>query len=168
MFNVNDMIIYGARGVCEIVEITEKDFNDGKEMTYYVLRPAYDNKATIFVPVGNETLTSKMRSVLSSDEIYDMIKSMPDEDTIWIENDNLRKEKYREILAKGSRTDIIKLIKTLYIHEQDRKENGKKLSMSDERFMKAAEKILYDEFAVVLDIEPEEVLSFIHEQIHKN
>lgn len=168
MFNVNDMVIYGARGVCEIVDISKKDFNDGKERTYYVLRPAYDTKATIFVPVSNEALTSKMRHVLSSQEIYDMIKAMPDEATIWIENENQRKEKYREILTDGSRLDIIKMIKSLYAHEQDRKENGKKLSMSDERFMKAAEKVLYDEFAVVLHIEPDEVLPFIMDYLREN
>jgi len=168
MFNVSDMVMYGARGVCEIIDIAKKDFNEGKERTYYILRPVYDTKATIFVPVSNETLTNKMRHVLSSDEIYDMIRTMPDEDTIWIENENLRKIKYKEILADGNREELVKLIKTLYFHEQNRIADGKKLSMSDERFMKAAESLLYDEFALVLDIERDEVLTLILEQIQEN
>ena len=37
--------------------------------------------------------------------------------------------------------------------------------MADERFLKDAEKMLYDEFALVLNIREEEVLPFIMEQI---
>jgi len=168
MFNVKDLVIYGARGVCEIVDIIKKDFSEGKEKIYYVLRPVYDAKATIFVPIGNETLTSKMHQVLTTDEVYEMIKSIPKKDTIWIENENQRKETYRKILANGVREELIMLIKALYFHEENRKEDGKKLSISDERFMKSAEKILYDEFAIVLHMEPDEVLSFIKEYIQEN
>jgi CarD family transcriptional regulator len=51
------------------------------------------------------------------------------------------------------------------LHQQELKEKGKKLRVSDERFLKDAEKVLYDEFAHVLDIKREEVLPFIFEQI---
>lgn len=37
--------------------------------------------------------------------------------------------------------------------------------MSDEHFFKEAERILYEEFALVLKIRPEQVLPFILEQI---
>lgn len=37
--------------------------------------------------------------------------------------------------------------------------------MSDERFLKEAEKMLYDEFALVLNIREDEVLPFIMKQI---
>ena len=42
---------------------------------------------------------------------------------------------------------------------------GRKVHVCDERFLKEAEKILYDEFAHVLDIEPEQVLPYIFDQI---
>ena len=45
------------------------------------------------------------------------------------------------------------------------KGNGKHLRAADERFFKEAERMLYDEFALVLGMEPEEVLPFILERI---
>ncbi|MBQ4312987.1 MAG: CarD family transcriptional regulator, partial [Clostridia bacterium] len=44
-------------------------------------------------------------------------------------------------------------------------QNGKKLRFADEDILSQAEKSLYDEFAVVLDIKREDVLSFICGQI---
>ena len=38
--------------------------------------------------------------------------------------------------------------------------------MSDERFLKDAERLLYDEFALVLRIKPDQVLPFILKQIN--
>jgi CarD family transcriptional regulator len=82
-----------------------------------------------------------------------------------VENDNERKDLYRKILAGNDRTSLIRMIKSLYSHQVVQKAKGKKLHMQDERFMKEAETVLYDEFAHVLSIKREEVLPFIAQQI---
>lgn len=107
-----------------------------------------------------------MRKVLSPEEIYHIVKEMPDENLIWIEDENCGLKEYKEILLKGEHREIIKLIKTLYLHKQEQLKIGKNLHKVDERFLKDAEKLLYDEFAYVLKIKPEQVLPFIQEQIH--
>lgn len=165
MHSINETILYGAQGVCRVTAITEKNY-DGKNSKYYALKPIYDESSTtIFVPLENKTLTAKMRRVLSTDEIYELIRSIPDETTIWIENENERRDRYKEILRSGNRENLIRLIKTLYLHEQSQKENGKKLHATDEYFFKEAEKMLYDEFAHVLCIKRDQVLPFIFHQI---
>lgn len=164
LYKVHDTVLYGTHGVCTIAEITEKTL-DGRTTEYYVLKSAYDDRFTIFVPVHNEALVQKMRRILSASEIYELIRSMPDEDMIWIEDESERKERYQKILSGGERKELIKLIKTLYFHQQERKENGKKLHVCDERFFQEAEKMLYEEFAHVLKIERSEVLPLILEQI---
>ncbi|MDD4296478.1 MAG: CarD family transcriptional regulator [Ruminiclostridium sp.] len=167
MFSIGDSIIYGSYGVCKIVGI--KDMKVGEEVSsYYVLEPVFENNLTFYLPIGNEVIKEKMYHTLTTEEIYALIKAMPDEDTIWIENDNERREKYKQILAGNDHTALVKLIKTLHQRQQELKENGKKLYISDERFLKDAEKVLYDEFAHVLDIKQEEVLPLIFEQIEAN
>ncbi|WP_040197362.1 CarD family transcriptional regulator [Candidatus Soleaferrea massiliensis] len=165
MYEINDTVLYGGHGVCRIVEIEERDLC-GNRMEYYILKPVYDEKSTVFVPVHNEALTTKMRRILSVDEIYALIASMPNEDSKWIENENERKEKYREIISCGDRIQLIRAIKALYQHQQEQQARGRKLHLADERFFKEAEKMLYDEFALVLHIKPEQVFPFIQEQIH--
>lgn len=166
MFQVNDTILYGPQGICNIIEITEKDFG-GEKADYYVLQPVYVDRSTIFIPVHNETLVAKMRRILSKEEIYQLIVHMPEQKLIWIANDNERKSRYKEIIVGGNRTDLVALIKTLYFHQKELQANGKKLHAADDRFLKDAEKILYDEFALVLRIKPQQVVSFITEQIEQ-
>lgn len=57
------------------------------------------------------------------------------------------------------------MIKALYGRQQRRQAQGRRLRVTDERFLKEAERVLYDEFALVLNIRQEQVLPFILEQI---
>lgn len=162
--NINDAVLYGLEGICWFAGISEKEIN-GKRNKYYVLRPVYNDKSTIFVPVDNEKLIAKIRRVLSVDEIHALIKAIPNESTIWIEDDAVRREQYKKILARGDRTELVRLIKTLYLRQQSLKEKGRKMPVADERFIKDAEKLLHDEFAHVLNIDREQILPLILEQI---
>lgn len=164
MFKINQTILYGSHGICKIGDITEQIFrNESKK--YYILHPVNNPTSTIYVPVDNKSLTDKMRTLLSESEIYELIKSMPDADSEWIENKNERAEHFRSVLQTADRREIIKLIKTIYIHREQLHSIGKKLNSSDEQFFKEAEKVIYDEFALVLNIKREQVLPFIMNQL---
>ncbi len=163
-YQINDTILYGTQGVCKITGTVQKDFG-GCVMDYYTLQPVYSDNSVIYVPMHNEALLRKMRRVLSPEEIYTLIQAMPRQEVSWIENENERKERCREILSRGDRLELIRAIKALYLHQQELQKTGKKLHVSDERFLKEAEKMLYDEFALVLNIKEDEVLPFIMKQI---
>lgn len=151
MFQVNDVIIYGAQGVCEITGTEEKTVS-GKKKTYFVLKPVGDKGSTIFAPTDNELALKKMRRLLTKDEIHRLIDSMRLENAVWVPNENERKELYKSILAKGDHLELIKMIKAIFAHKKEREAEGKRLHMSDERFFKDAEQILYSEFQYVLDL----------------
>ena len=164
MYQKNDIVMYNTQGVCKITDIIMKDFG-GEQIQYYVLKPVASETAVIYIPVDNEQLTGKMCHVLTADEIYEIIRSLTQEESTWIENEQERKEEYKRIMAQGDRKALITMIKTLYLHKQNLKLQGRKLHVADERFFKEAEKILYDEFALVLHIDAEQVVPFIMEQI---
>lgn len=167
MFNIDDTILYGSHGICKIGDITKQKF--GSETNdYYILHPVHNPSATIYVPVNNQKLTDKMRRILSEEEIYELIKAMPDTNSEWIENKNERNERFRSIISSGDRREIIKLIKVIYNHREELKATGKKLHAADEQFFKEAEKVIYDEFAMVLNIRYDQVLPFIVNQIDLN
>lgn len=123
-YKVNDTILYGAQGICRIAEITERDFG-GNFIKYYVLKTVFNDNSTILVPMENEALTAKMRRILSAEEIYDLIQSMPDEELIWIENETARKEQYRAILSNGDREELVRLIKTYIFASSLRLKRGR-------------------------------------------
>ena len=151
MFQINDVLIYGTQGVCKIVDIVEKTISGAKKR-YYVLKPIDDRSATIYAPTDNEIVMKKMRRLLSTEEINALIDSMPDEDTVWIANNSERKELYKRIIISGDHLELIKMIKAIYTHKQERKAAGKRLHISDLNFFKDAEQILYHEFQYVLNL----------------
>ena len=91
MFQINDTVMYGVHGLCKIEDITMKEFM-GSQKEYYVLKPISDLTATLYVPMHNEKLLAKMRRILSKEEVYQLIETMPQKETIWFKNENERKE----------------------------------------------------------------------------
>jgi CarD family transcriptional regulator len=90
---------------------------------------------------------------------------MPDEEDIWIIDNVERKNAYRAIISSGNPRDIIKVIKTLQRVQMEKESNGKRLSTSDECLLNDAQRILHDEFALVLNIQPEQVHPFILKEL---
>lgn len=161
MLNIGEKVLYGAAGACTITDICTKKFGDKGEREYYVLVPVHDTRTTLYVPVDNEALQAKMKKLLSAEEIEALIASMPREEAVWINDEKARQESFKNILKSGDRRELINMTKALYRHRQKVTAMGRKLHMSDERLFKEAEKLLCDEFAVVLEMQPSEVMPFI-------
>lgn len=164
MHSIDDIVCYGAHGVCRIKDKTTREFG-GNFAKYFVLRPIYEQSATIFVPLDNPTLVSRMQRLLTTGEVMEIIREMPNATTMWVENDNVRRETYTDIVRSGDRLSMVRLIKTLHQRKSTLKEERKKLHIADEKVMKEAERMLYEEFAFVLGMEQEEVVPFICKQI---
>lgn len=164
MYNVNDAVVYASYGVCVISAIEERDFS-GENIEYYILRPVGDKKNTFYVPTSNSALKDKMRSIYSRKEVNNLISMMSDEQYIWIDNDFQRKEEYRKIIDKGDRLELVRLIKTLYEKNAELNKQHKKLRSTDEKFLREAENMLYDEFAYSLSIPREKVVDYIKQHI---
>lgn len=157
MFKINDVIVYGSQGVCEIVDIEEKSIG-GVRKNYFVLKPIKDQGSTIYAPTDNEHVLKKMRKLLTVSEINRLIDSMPEEKTVWIDNVNERKECYKNLLENGDHAALIQMIKAVYAHKKEREAAGKRLHMMDEHFFKDAEQILYNEFQYVLQLSGKDAL----------
>ena len=167
MFQVNDVIIYSMQGVYKITGTEEKTVG-GKKKTYFVLTPVSDKGATIFVPTDNELVLKKMRRLLTKEEIHKLIDAMPGENAVWVADENERKELYKNILAKGDHLQMIQMLKAIYANKKEREAEGKRLHMSDDRFFKDAEQILYNEFQYVLGLNSKEtMMQYIVARIEK-
>ena len=164
MFQVDDTVCYGASGICRVVGITKQ--KSGKNLVqYYVLKPVYNQGSTIFVPTGNTALVAKMREILSADEILAMIHHLPETEDIWVEGENERQTYFRTILQSGDRERILQVIKSLYNHQIRCREAGRKFRVSDERLLKEAENVLHEEFAYVLGLPKDQIVSFITKEL---
>lgn len=160
MYKVGDVFVYGSNGACQITDIKEEKFVRETKV-YYILSPFFDSRETIFVPVDNEALTNKMKDVLSRDEIMKMIRSIPNCESIWDDNANIRREEYKKIINSADRKELLKLLKTLHEKKSSLEGTGKNLSVSDEKYYRKAQSIIHSEIAMVLELEMKEVEHFI-------
>ena len=57
MFEIGEYVVCGAKGVCQIRDITHIDMSGAdKEKLYYVLAPVGDKNGTIYVPTDSEKI----------------------------------------------------------------------------------------------------------------
>jgi CarD family transcriptional regulator len=164
MYSVNEKIHYGGSGVCVIQEIATMRFGRTREK-YYVLKPVYQNSSVIYVPVENAALVSKMRPVLSREEVDRLIDGMPEIPTAWEEDPQARKASFEALLRSNECRSLIILIKTLHAQKERRQADGKTLHVADETYLREAQRLLYDEFAGALEIQPTQVHAYIQSKL---
>lgn len=161
-FNVGDQVIYGGNGVCKVSEIKDMSFFHEPPKKYYILEPIFSKQAsTMYVPLDNEVMVSKMQNVITRDEALKLISTLTTCDTEWIEDKNQRKDKFNSIIAKGSREEMMAVIKTILNHQEQIREEGKRLNLQDEKALTEAMNRINAEFALVFDMTPEEVPDFV-------
>lgn len=160
MYSVNETVRYGGSGVCTVQDITTMRFGRTRER-YYVLKPVYQNASLIYVPVDNEALTSKMRPVLTREEVDALINEMPSVETAWQEDSQLRKESFDALLRSNQCRDLVVLIKTLQEHKIRRQKIGKALHVTDETYLREAQRLLFDELAGPLGLMPAQVHDYL-------
>jgi len=166
MFEKGKYIIYGRNGICRIEDITHLHMAgvDRKKL-YYVLVPVNSSGSRIYFPVDKEGVHA--RYLISEQDAEHLLDEIKDIEEIWISNEKLREEIYKEALNSCDHRKWVAIIKTLYLRKQDRLSHGKKMAATDERYLKMAEDALYSELAFVMGKEKSGMEALITEHIEK-
>ena len=167
MFQIGEVVSYGAAGICTIEDIRMEALsrNGLKKQEYYILRPIATPTCTTYVPTGNELLTAKMRRLLNKEQIDRMILSLSGTRLEWIEDIRRRSETYGKILEKGISAELLSLISCLYLQKQAFKKCGKKLCATNEKLLSSAERMVSEEFSYALQIPKNQVSAYIAEKL---
>ena len=163
MFEIGEYVVCGAKGVCQIRDITHIDMSADKEKLYYVLAPAGDKNGTIYVPTDSEKII--MRRTISKEEAERLIDELPQIELLWVPDDKQREETYKEALRTCDYHAWVSIVKTLYQRKKERLAQGKKATAVDERYMKAAENGLYGELSLTLGVPREKMEDYIRERL---
>ena len=137
MFKINDYVMYGLVGACQITDIGKDEYARDKQTSYYVLRPVFDDNMTIKIPVDSPRLA--MRPVISREAALALIASC--------RNRKLRTddEKQRNAVFKNASDreteDWVRLIKSVYL-ERKPEPGSAKIGKTEEGLMNTAENSL--------------------------
>ena len=163
MFNIDDYIMYGKTGLCKVVDITNEKFINGDKRKYYILSPIYNNDTVIKIPLDNDKVP--MRKVISKGDMTALINDIPNMEILWIDDEKKRIAQFETMLKSGQCEELIKLIKSIKFSKKYARSIGKKLEKPDRDIMKEAERLLTEEFAIILNVYPNEASSYILSQI---
>lgn len=163
-FSKDDFVVYGKNGVCFIEDIKTMDFA-GEKGEYYVLRPKSNGTSTVYVPLAKEELVAKMRPIMTKDEIDSLLESTRGKEIEWIDAKNLRYESFNSILSGGNSRDLLLLVSCIYLKKKEKIAAGKQLSSTDENILKAAERLVEEEFAFALRCSVDRVVKYIKDKL---
>ncbi len=163
MYKVGEYVVKPNTGICRIEEITVMNLTGNGEKEYYVLLPVGDKKAKLYVTVDADK--SRLRPVMTKSDAEQFIQEIPQIDAIWVPNDKLREQQYKKAFLTNDPRDLVGVIKNLYHRGQARLVQGKKITSTDERYFKQAEKALYAELAFSMEIEQDKIQNLIAETI---
>ncbi len=164
MYQPGEQVLYGIHGVCSILSVESMRF-DRVRQKYYVLQPTAQPDARFYVPVENEAAVSKLRPLLTREELLQLLHSEEVRSTPWIADEGQRKLRYRELINSGDRARLMGIIGALLRHKREQQAAGRKFHQSDENFLHDAQKLLNAEFAQVFDLNPSEVNGFISREL---
>ena len=165
-FRCGDQVVYGAHGVCRIVDVEQRNV-DHKTVEYFVLAPCGPGDARYFVPMHNQVALSKMRKLLTRQELEELLVSEEVMKDHWIPQENLRKERYRTLISHGACSQLMGMIRSLHLQKQLQLEAGRKFHMCDENFLRDAQRILCAEVSHILGITPQEADAYLRDQLEK-
>lgn len=160
MYNIGDHVVYGIQGVCRILCQEERTVNR-KKVLYLVLEPLGQPGARFYIPAHNQAALSKLRPVLSRQELDAILVSDEVRRNYWVEDENQRKQRYRELISSGDQAGLICMVGSLYRHKEAQAAAGRKFHLCDDNFLRDAEKLINSEFSLVLQIPVDQVQAYI-------
>ena len=164
MLQLGERVVYGIHGVCSIVPI-EQRIIDRKRADYYVLEPLDQPGSKYYVPVNNQIAVSKLRPLLSVEQMEELLNSIQGVCVSWIADENQRKTKYRELINSGDRGALLGMIRLLQDHKISQLAAGRKFHLCDENFLKDARKLLCSEICLVMGISKQEVAAYLDKKL---
>ena len=164
MYQIGDLVVYGSIGVCRVDGFSHPDGNDSK--LFYCLSPLYQ-PGVIHTPV--ESAKVPLRPVMTADAADHLLSQLSGirveiykERTI-----QLLAQKYQSVLQTGDPLQLLSLSLSVQQKRKQAEAQNRRLGMVDERYGRQAERVLFGELAVALDMPIDEIPHLISECLAK-
>ncbi len=156
-YKVSQKVVYPTHGVGEVTEITERMFN-GEPTQYYIIYIEASDM-TIMIPVDKADERG-IRPIVPKKQANEALKLIEGEYEVAPADWKMRYEMNRQLLLKGSVTDIAQVVQTLY-HRSKIKE----LPILERKLYDSAIKLLVDELSISLGKGKEAIEEMIFERL---
>lgn len=159
MYGKGDYISYGGHGVCRIADIRSMDFGSG-EQEYLVIEPIASGGATIYLPSANQTIQTRMRPVLTREEIDVIISNVKNQQMPWPADRKQRMNQFQQILSRRDTRELLLLASCLH-----KRKIEKGLPASEIEILHKVEGMVEQEFSFSLHISRAEIGQYIRDRL---
>ena len=161
MFQPGELLVYGTTGVCRVEGVATPNLTRAEwGRQYYLLKPLYQD-GVIYTPLDSGE--RMMRPVMSAEDARALIAQIPTirpeafrERTL-----QLLSQRYQTLLQSGNGRDLLELTMSVYQKRRQAEKQNRRLGMVDEKYGRQAERLLFGELAVALDIPVDQVPAYI-------
>ena len=161
MYKSNDYLVY-KKDVCKVREVKKNKMNG---LDYYILVPINDNSLIIDVPADNRM--GYIRDIISKEEAEKLINNIPNIEPLKNIEDKYIENTYKDLIYNGTKEDLIKIIKTAYLRNEERINNKKKISDKDLNYFNKAEQYLYNELSIALNMTFDETKEYVVNKVQE-
>lgn len=162
MYEVGALVLYDRRGVYKVEHVGAPPVR-GAAGDYYKLCAVFSNSnEIIYTPVDT---VSSMRPLISYSEAVrqlELFSQLEPHIFRFAKSMDLTAH-YKSMLASHKVEDCLLLIKEIHIRQKEMARQKKRLGQTDTQYLKLAEKLICEEFAVVLATTPD----LIRERLYK-
>jgi len=158
--NKNNVLVHKIHGLCEIIDEIEMG---GKK--YFKVRVFNESSLVIYCPIDKKD--EILRPLLTKDEADDLLRYMKTITEVEYDFSKKRRTLFKEMYYSGDIKNIAYLARVLFLLKEYKKEKNQDLGLEDNKIFENASKMLHDEFAVVYDINRENIEEFINKRIEK-
>lgn len=166
MLTKGDRVI-DRRGHLFVIEDVVKLNSGDEERDYYRLVPCFDDEYpddyVSFVPVS--TSSQLIRKILNKKEADELILSIKDIDSFGEISPRERKKFFEEVMLKGDRYQICRIIKTLYEYKEEKEKLNKRLTDYETHLLLDLNKIFIQELSLALNLEIKSVPDYVQDKI---
>ena len=157
MYQIGDLVVYGSIGVCRVDGFSHPD---GGTKLFYCLSPLYQ-PGVIHTPVESEK--APLRSVMTAAAAEALLSQLT---TIRVEIYKERTiqqlaQKYQSVLQTGDPLQLLSLSLSVQQKRIQAEAQNRRLGMVDERYGRQAERLLFGELAVALDMSIDDIPQLI-------
>ena len=159
MFQKGDLVLYGVTGVCRVCDIAPRP-EETEGQLYYTLRPL-KHGCVIYAPAGSEKVY--LRPILTREEANALIDSIPNTDAAPLCSRTVRElsEQYGAAIRSHDCAQLIRLTMSIWKKREQARQNHQRLGTVDEKYMKRAQELLFEELSAALGIAEESVPDYI-------
>ena len=164
MYQIGQLLVYGVHGVCRILEEEQRTV-DRKKVTYLVLEPAGQEGTKYLVPTHNAAAMAKLRPVLKREALEALLESPGIRGEVWVQDENRRKQLYRELIGSGDRERLLAMIRLILRHKEEQLAAGRKCHLCDDNFLRDAENQIIGEISAVMEMDAGRAKAYLREKL---